>query len=88
MRYFMKLQVLHSWYLVWMQHRQGFDDVEEIEQRIEQRRKIIEAKINNLSQEALELLKRHRREIKEHLKEQHPEYYQRMVEIREHMEKE
>lgn len=66
---------------------QGFDDVEEIEQRIEQRRQIIEKKINNLSPEALELLKRHRHEIEEHLKEQHPEYYQRMVEIREHMTK-
>ncbi len=64
---------------------QGFDDVEEIEQRIEQRRRIIESKINNLSPEALELLKRHRAEIEEHLKEQHPEYYQRMVEIRKHM---
>lgn len=66
---------------------QGFDDVEEIEQRIEQRRQIIETKINNLSPEALELLKRHRHEIEEHLKEQHPEYYERMMEIRKHMEK-
>lgn len=66
---------------------QGFDDVEEIEQRIEQRRQIIEAKINNLSPEALELLKCHRHEIEEHLKEQHPEYYKRMQEIRRHMEK-
>lgn len=64
---------------------QGFDDIEEIEQRIEQRRRIIESKINNLSPEALDLLKRHRQEIEEHLKEQHPEYYQRMVEIRSHM---
>ena len=64
---------------------QGFDDVEEIEQRIEQRRQIIEAKINNLSPEALEILKRHRHEIEEHLREQHPEYYQRMMEIRKHI---
>ncbi len=66
---------------------QGFDDVEEIERRIEQRRQIIESKINNLSPEALEILKRHRHEIEEHLKEQHPEYYERMQEIRKHMEK-
>ncbi len=66
---------------------QGFDDVEEIEQRIEQRRQIIESKINNLSPEALEILKRHRYEIEEHLKEQHPEYYERMQEIRKHMNK-
>lgn len=66
---------------------QGFDDVEEIERRIEQRRQIIESKINNLSPEALEILKRHRHEIEEHLKEQHPEYYERMMEIRKHMDK-
>ncbi len=64
---------------------QGADDVEEIEKRIEQRRKVIESKINNLSPEALELLKRHRHEIEEHLKEQHPEYYERMQEIRKRM---
>lgn len=65
--------------------KQGADDVEEIEKRIEQRRKVIESKINNLSPEALELLKRHRHEIEEHLKEQHPEYYERMQEIRKKM---
>ncbi len=65
---------------------QGFDDVEEIEQRIEQRRRIIEDKINHLSPEALELLKRHREEIEQHLKEQHPDYYRRMMEIRKQME--
>lgn len=66
---------------------QGYDDIEEIEERIEQRRRIIEKKINHLSPEALEILKRHREEIEAHLKAQHPEYYQRMVEIREHMAK-
>lgn len=66
---------------------QGFEDVEEIEKRIEQRRKIIETKINNLSPEALELLKRHREEIEEHLKNQHPEYYNRMQDIRKKMGK-
>ena len=66
---------------------QGFEDVEEIEKRIEQRRKIIETKINNLSPEALELLKRHREEIEEHLKNQHPKYYNRMQDIRKKMGK-
>ena len=65
---------------------QGFDDVEEIEKRIEQRRRVIESKINNLSPEALELLKRHRLEIEEHLKEQHPEYFERMQEVRKKLE--
>ncbi len=66
---------------------QGALDVAEIEERVEQRRKIIESKISNLSPEALELLKRHRHEIEEHLRLQHPEYYERMQEIRKKMEK-
>lgn len=66
---------------------QGADDVAEIEERVEQRRKVIESKISNLSPEALELLKRHRHEIEEHLRLQHPEYYERMQEIRKKMGK-
>lgn len=64
---------------------QGALDVAEIEERVEQRRKVIESKISNLSPEALELLKRHRHEIEEHLRLQHPEYYERMQEIRKKM---
>ena len=64
---------------------QGFEEIEEIEQFIEQRRHIIETKVKTLSPHALELLLSHRHEIEEHLKEQHPKHYQRMVEIREHM---
>ncbi|MBQ8167116.1 MAG: STAS domain-containing protein [Lachnospiraceae bacterium] len=66
---------------------QGALDVAEIEERVEQRRKVIESKISNLSPEALELLKRHRHEIEEHLRLQHPEYYERMQEIRKKMGK-
>ena len=58
-------------------------NIEKIEKRIEQRRKIIEKKIKNLSPEAMEMLKRHREEIEEPLKEKNPEYYERVMEIRE-----
>ena len=66
---------------------QGYADIEEIEESIEKRRKIIEKKIKNLSPEALEMLRHHREEIEEHLKEEQPELYERMVEIRTHIEK-
>ena len=72
-----------------MAEEQGYSDIqelEEIEQSIEKRRRIIEKKIENLSPEALELLKHHREEIEEHLKEEHPELYGRMVEIRKSIE--
>ena len=62
-------------------------NIEKIEKRIEQRRKIIEKKIKNLSPEAMEMLKRHREEIEEPLKEKNPEYYERVMEIREKYEK-
>lgn len=69
---------------------QGYSDLEEleeIEESIEKRRKIIEKKIASLSPEALEMLRNHREEIEEHIKEEHPELYERMVEIRKNMEK-
>lgn len=69
---------------------QGYSDIEgleEIEESIEKRRRIIEKKIKDLSPEALELLRNHREEIEEHLKEEHPELYERMVEIRKNVEK-
>ena len=46
---------------------QDHADVEKIEERLEQRRRIVEEKVKNLSPEALELLKRHRKEIEERL---------------------
>ncbi len=55
--------------------KQGFadaDEVEEIEESIEKRRKHIEKKISRLSPEALELLKEHREELHGHIKEKHP----------------
>ncbi|MBQ7944545.1 MAG: SulP family inorganic anion transporter [Lachnospiraceae bacterium] len=69
---------------------QGYADVEEIEEieeSIEKRRKQIEKKISRLSPEALELLKEHREEIQEHIRENHPDMYKRMEEIRKHMER-
>lgn len=55
--------------------KQGFadaDEVEEIEESIEKRRKHIEKKISRLSPEALEMLKEHREELHGHIKEKHP----------------
>lgn len=66
---------------------QGYSDIEEIEESIEKRRKIIEKKLKELSPEAIELLRSHRGEIQEHIKEEHPELYERMAEIRKNIEK-
>ena len=59
------------------------EEIEEIEESIEKRRKIIEKKIKKLSPEALEMLRNHREEIDAHIKKEHPKLYKRMVEIRE-----
>ena len=62
--------------------------VEEIEKRIEQRRKIIEEKINRLNPDGLELLRKHRAEIEEHIKIEHPDYYEHIMALRVQLEKE
>lgn len=48
---------------------QGYQNVEEIEAKLEERRHVVEEKIKDLSPEALELLRKHRKEIEERLKE-------------------
>lgn len=62
-------------------------EVEEIEKRIEQRRKIIEEKINRINPNGLEMLRKHREEIEEHIKTEHPDYYEQIMAIREQLEK-
>lgn len=62
--------------------------VEEIEKRIEQRRRIIEEKINRLNPDGLELLRKHRAEIEEHIKIEHPDYYEHIMALRVQLEKE
>lgn len=52
---------------------------QEIEDRIEQRRRVIEEKLENLNPEAIMLLRRHRRELSEHLKSLNPEAYAHML---------
>jgi len=59
--------------------------VEELEKRIEQRRKIVEEKITKLNPEGLKLLKKHREEIEEHIRKEHPDYYEHIMEIRKHL---
>ncbi len=69
---------------------QGFADaeeVEEIEESIEKRRKHIEKKIARLSPEALEMLREHREELHEHIKETHPDMYKHIETTRKNMEK-
>ena len=61
---------------------QGSLNVEEIEARLEQRRHIVEEKLKDLSPEALELLRTHRKKIEEHLKEKRPQYYEHYLELR------
>lgn len=49
-------------------------EIEEIERRLEQRRRIVEEKVKELSPEALELLRYQRKKVEERLKEKRPEY--------------
>ena len=65
---------------------QGYPDIEDIEQKLEQRRRVVEEKIKELSPEALELLRKHRKQIEEHLKEKRPEYYEHYLELRKKFE--
>jgi len=60
-------------------------EVEEIEKRIEQRRKVVEEKISRLNPKGLEMLKKHREEIEAHIKSEYPDYYERIIAIREQM---
>lgn len=64
------------------------EEIEEIEESIEKRRKIIEKKIKKLSPEALEMLRSHREEIDAHIKQEHPELFKHMLEIREKRQEE
>ena len=57
-------------------------EVGEIEKRIEQRRKVVEEKINRLNPNGLELLRKHREEIEEHIKSEYPDYYEQIMTIR------
>ncbi len=55
-------------------------EIREIEKRLEQRRRIVEEKVKELSPEALELLRYQRKKAEERLKEKKPEYYKRYLE--------
>lgn len=65
---------------------QDYPNVEEIEQKLEQRRHIVEEKLKDLSPEAMELLRRRRKQIEERLKEKRPEYYEHYLELRKRFE--
>ena len=57
-------------------------EVGEIEKRIEQRRKVVEEKINRLNPDGLKLLKKRREEIEEHIKTEYPDYYEQIITVR------
>ena len=65
---------------------QGYPDIEDIEQKLEQRRRVVEEKVRELSSEALEMLRKHRKKIEEYLKEKRPEYYEHYLELRRKLE--
>ena len=54
----------------------------EIEEKIEQRRMIVEQKLQHLNPAALELLKKHRQQMAQHFKERNPKAYAHMLEVR------
>lgn len=67
---------------------QGNPDIKRIEQRLEQRRHIVEEKLKSLSPEAMELLKQHRKKMEERLEEKNPVYYQHYLKLRKQLEEE
>ena len=79
---------LLNWLELYLSELEGKDypDIGQIEQRIEQRRHIVENKLKDLSPEALELLSRHRKALEERLKEKKPEYYEHYLELRKRFE--
>lgn len=62
--------------------------VDEIEKQIEERRKIIEEKMEKLNPEGYDMMIQFREELEEHIKEEHPDYYDKIIAIREEVEKE
>lgn len=79
---------LLNWLELYLSELEGQDypDIGQIEQRIEQRRHVVENKLKDLSPEALELLRHHRKELEERLKEKKPEYYEHYLELRKRFE--
>ncbi len=61
---------------------QNNSNAEELEERIEERRLRLEAKIAKLNPEALAHLRQHRREVMLHFKENNPDAYKHMMERR------
>ena len=72
--------------LYFSEMEEGTPEVKEIEERLEQRRHIVEEKLKLLSPEAIEELRGHRKEIEEYLKEKKPQYYEHYLELRKRFE--
>ena len=58
-------------------------NAKELEDKIEQRRAIVEYKLMKLNPEALDILKEHRHQMSEHFKKTNPKAYQHMLDRRE-----
>lgn len=66
----------------------GNHDPKEIEDKIEQRRAIVEHKLQNLNPQALKLLRQHRHKVAMHFKQTNPKAYEHMMRIRkEHIQR-
>ena len=57
-------------------------DHKRLEEKIEERRAIIEEKLTNLNPDSLRLLKKHRQEVEEHIREINPKAYEHTIERR------
>ena len=66
----------------------GNHDPKLLEERIEERRSIVEKKLADLNPDAIKALKEHRRKLALHFKETNPEAYEHMLQVRrEHIER-
>lgn len=62
--------------------RRSSADPQELEEKIEQRRAVVEHKLQNLNPQALKLLREHRHKVAMHFKATNPEAYAHMLRIR------
>lgn len=68
--------------------QRGNHDPKLLEERIEERRSIVEKKLADLNPDAIKALKEHRRKLALHFKETNPEAYEHMLQVRrEHIER-
>jgi len=68
--------------------QRGHHDPKQLEERIEERRAVVEKKLQSLNPEAIKALHEHRRKMAAHFKNANPKAYEHMIQVRkEHIEK-